>query len=114
MALLTSEGKRLKSTLLIAAASKVASELGPDPFKKIKQLIQTLIERLLQQMKDEATHKGFCDEEMGKAKNTRDSALVKTQKLNAELMELEVAKDETKETIETLTEELDDLEESLK
>jgi len=115
-ALLASEGKRLKSTLLVSTATQVEamSLIGPDPFKKIKILIQNLIDKLLQQMKDEATHKGFCDEEMGKAKNSRDSAHVKTQKLNAELMELEVAKDETKETIETLTKELDDLEESLK
>lgn len=113
VALLTSEGQRLKSTLLVSTASKVEALIGPDPFKKVKQLIQTLIERLLQEMKDEATHKGFCDEEMGKAKNTRDSAHAKTEKLNAEIMQLEVRKDTASETIDTLTDELEDLNSSL-
>jgi len=112
-ALLTSEGKRLKSAMLISAASKVVAEIGKDPFKKIKILIQALIEKLLTQMKDEATHKGFCDEEMGKAKNTRDSALDKTGTLNAQLMKLEVAKETNKETIDTLTDELEELNKSL-
>jgi len=113
-ALLTSEGSRLKSTLLISAASKVVAELGPDPFKKIKQLIQELIERMLQEMKDEATQKGICDENLGKAYNDRDSRLAKIKKLNAELMNLKVRKETAEETIDTLTSELEDLEDSLK
>jgi len=115
IALLTSEGQRLKSTMLVSTAAQVEamSLIGPDPFKKIKILIQNLIDKLLQQMKDEATHKGFCDEEMGKAKNNRDSAHVNTQKLNSQLMELEVAKKENKQMIKDLSNELDDLESAL-
>merc|ERR1719426_784043 len=68
LSFLVAEGKRLGSSMLIATAMK----LGPDPFKKVKVLIQKLIEKLLKQMAEEAGHKGFCDTEMGKAKTTRD------------------------------------------
>merc|ERR1719420_1493114 len=83
---LAQEGKRLGSTMLTSLAMK----LGPDPFKKVKVLIQALIERLLKEMADEAGHKGFCDTELGKAKTTRDFEYDRTKKLSAELSTLEV------------------------
>merc|ERR1719482_1470240 len=106
---LAQEGKRLGSTMLTSLAIK----LGPDPFKKVKTLIQSLIERLLKEMADEAGHKGFCDTELGKAKTTRDFQLEKTQKLSAELEKLEVNKEKLEEEITTLTAELKDLASSL-
>merc|ERR1719163_24830 len=109
IAVLAQEGKRLGSTMLLTLAMK----LGPDPFKKVKALIQALIERLLKEMADEAGHKGFCDTELGKAKTTRDFQLEKTQKLNAELEKLMVKKEKLEEQIETLTSELKDLSSSL-
>merc|ERR1719420_1631217 len=109
IAVLAEEGKKLGSTMLVSLALK----LGPDPFKKVKGLIQALIERLLKEMADEAGHKGFCDTELGKAKTTRNFQLEKTQKLNSELEGLEVKKEKLEETIETLTAELKDLSSSL-
>merc|ERR1719146_1919 len=109
IAVLAQEGKKLGSTMLLSLAMK----LGPDPFKKVKALIQALIERLLKEMADEAGHKGFCDTELGKAKTTRDFQLEKTQKLSAELEKLEVTKEKLEEQIETLTAELKDLASSL-
>merc|ERR1719262_1611970 len=109
IAVLAEEGKKLGSTMLLSLAMK----LGPDPFKKVKALIQALIERLLKEMADEAGHKGFCDTELGKAKTTRDFQLEKTQKLSAELEKLEVNKEKLEEEITTLTAELKDLSSSL-
>jgi len=106
---LAAEGKRLGSTMLISTAMKI----GPDPFKKVKELIQKLIEKLLREMAAEAGHKGFCDTEMGKAKTTRDFEHEKTQKLSAELEGLEVAKEELGQTIETLGKDLKDLAKAL-
>merc|ERR1719171_2213231 len=88
LAFLAAEGKRLGSTMLIATAVR----LGPDPFKKVKVLIQQLIERLLQEMAAEAGHKGFCDTELGKARTTRDFEHEKCQKLSAKLQKLETSK----------------------
>jgi len=109
LSFLAAEGKRLGSTMLIATAIK----LGPDPFKKVKVLIQQLIERLLEEMAAEAGHKGFCDTELGKATTTRDFEHEKTQKLSAELEMLEVKKEQLGEDIETLTGELADLNDAL-
>merc|ERR1719214_112682 len=107
--MLAAEGKKLASPMLIATAMK----LGPDPFKKVKTLIQKLIERLLKEMAEEAGHKGFCDTELGKAKTTRDFEHEKTQKLSAELEKLEVAEATLKENIKTLESEIEELNESL-
>merc|ERR1719272_1903102 len=104
-----SEGRRLGSTLLLSTAFK----LGPDPFKKVKQLLQSLVERLLQEMADEAGHKGFCDTELGKAKSQRDFKHQDSVDLSAKLEELEVKKAELEELIVTLTGDLKDLNEAL-
>merc|ERR1719329_1597868 len=109
LSFLATEGKRLGSAMLLATAIK----LGPDPFKKVKTLIQQLIERLLREMAAEAGHKGFCDTELGKARTTRDFEHEKTQKLSAELSELEVKQEQLEENIETLKKELEDLNKAL-
>jgi chromosome segregation ATPase len=109
LSFLAAEGQRLGSTMLVATAMK----LGPDPFKKVKELIQKLIERLLKEMAAEAGHKGFCDTELGKAKTSRDFEHERTQKLSAELSELEVKQEQLAEEIETLKKELKDLNKAL-
>merc|ERR1719465_60240 len=88
-------------------------KLGPDPFKKVKVLIQQLIQRLLTEAADEATHKGFCDTELGKAKTTRDFQHEKTRKLSAKLQKLEVDEQTLEESIVTLIGELEELNASL-
>merc|ERR1719171_3335231 len=109
LSFLAAEGKRLGSSMLVATAIK----LGPDPFKKVKELIQKLIERLLQEMAAEAGHKGFCDTELGKARTTRDFEHEKTQKLSADIEMLEVKKEQLEEAIDTLGKELEDLNSAL-
>lgn len=108
------EGRRLGSATLVTMALK----LGPDPFKKVKVLIQALIERLLKEMAEEAGHKGFCDTELGKAKTSRDFEHEKTWALSADLEKLENKMAVLKETIVTLTDDLsalhDDLEKGTK
>merc|ERR1719146_91446 len=64
-------------------------------------------------MADEAGHKGFCDTEMGKAKTSRDFELERCQKLSSELEKLEVTKKTLEQNIDTLTEELEQLNSAL-
>jgi len=90
LALLQQEGMRLHSTLLSGAASQIQG----NPFTQVKGLIQKLIERLIAESAAEATKKGYCDEQLGKARKDRAFRLEETQGLNQELSELELKEDE--------------------
>merc|ERR1712050_197452 len=107
--MLGTEGKRLSSTALTALAIRVTN----DPFTKVKRLIQDLIERLLAEATSEATKKGFCDEELGKANKDRDYRLSDANALNAELEQLEIKQDELEQEISVLTADIDLLKRTL-
>jgi chromosome segregation ATPase len=111
--MLKKEGDRLKSPVLSALATKVEGKVS-DPFDKIKGLIQELIERLLAESEAEATKKGFCDTELGKAKKDRDFRMKDAKELNIELEALEIKKADLEAEIELLTDELDTLKDNLK
>lgn len=108
--LLKKEGKRLGSGLLAAVSVNVASG---GPLDKVKDLIQKLIERLLTEAAEEATKKGFCDTEVGKAKKDRDFRRDDTKKLSAEITTLEATRDELDDEIEKMNESVDELKEAL-
>jgi hypothetical protein len=106
ISLLKEAGKRLKSPVLSTLAVKVAE----DPFVKIKTMIQELIERLLEEEADEATHKGYCDEEIAKTVKDRDYRLrdidelnSRLEGLNARTAKLTLTKGELEAAIEELT-----------
>lgn len=93
---------RLESHDLSALAMKAAA----DPFAKVKQLISELIERLMTQATNEATHKGWCDKELATNKHTREtkSAEVDTLRSTIDGLDADIAS-LTKE-IEKKTEEV--------
>merc|ERR1719181_1732029 len=103
VSLLTSAGKKLKSTVLSALALKVSKE---DPFKKIKAMIQELIERLLQEEADEANHKGWCDTEISKTLKDRDYRLRDIEELHTSIESLNARKEKLTQTKTELTEAL--------
>merc|ERR1719230_605900 len=96
---------KLKSPVLSSLAMKVAA----DPFVKVKKLIQELIEKMVTEAADEATQKGFCDTELGKARSSRDTEHTKVNKINANVEALEAARDQLEDEIATLTKELAEL-----
>jgi len=102
VALLGHEGQRLGSTALASLAMRASA----DPFGKVKDLIQKLIERLLAESTAEATKKGFCDTEVKKAEEERAFRLADVQKLMVELDALNIKKDELSSEIEVLTNEV--------
>merc|ERR1719473_2087098 len=106
ISLLKEAGKKLKSPVLSTLAVKVVE----DPFVKIKTMIQELIERLLEEEADEATHKGYCDEEIAKTVKDRDYRLrdiddlnSALEKLNARTGKLTLTKGELEAEIEELS-----------
>merc|ERR1719482_1953938 len=71
-------------------------KMAADPFAKVKGLIQKLIERLLSEAAAEATHKGWCDTEIGKAEKDREYRHGDMETLNAEITTLEALKEAIK------------------
>jgi len=107
--LLRSQGTLLNSKSLSAMAVRVVS----DPFAKVKTLIQGLIERLLTEATQEATKKGFCDEEIGKANQSRTFRWADVNTLTAELGVLKAKKDGLEVSIKTLQDAVTTLEDAL-
>merc|ERR1719199_69648 len=103
--LLKGQGMKLKSTLLSALATKIAS----DPFAKIKKLIQELIERLLTEAANEANQKGWCDKATADATQKRTYAADKIEGLNAKMAKLEALSAKLGEEIGTLGKEIAEL-----
>merc|ERR1740117_2852730 len=92
---IASEGKRLHSSQL----SLLAQKLAADPFVKVKQMIDSMITRLLNEANEDAQHEGFCDKEIAKSKVTRN-------KLSEDIDGLAAAVEDGKATIMMLTEEV--------
>jgi phage shock protein A len=108
--LLQNEGRRLHSTVLGSlTAPRFDSTPAYDPFVKVKDLIQKLVERLIAESTAEATKKGFCDEEMGTATQDRDFRLEDANKLAVEITGLETKHDSLSEDISSLSTSLDGL-----
>merc|ERR1719160_211710 len=97
-AYLREQGKVINSRLLSALAVRVEA----DPFKKIKKLIKDLITKLLEEANEEATHKGWCDVELGTNKQTRNEKTELVITLTAEI-------DELTSSIAMLTEQITEL-----
>lgn len=107
--LLRAAGTRLGSTDLYLLAMRV----NVDHYKEVKALIQKLIERLLDEEKAEASKKGFCDTEIGKAKNDRDNTQARADSMSADLKEFEATKEELEAEIKQLGEDIEKAQEAL-
>jgi len=92
-----------------ADLSLLAMRIAADPFAKVKELIQQLITRLLTESQNEATQKGWCDTEIGKANTDRDHRMADTKTLSAEALVLEAEKKNQEEIIKMLTDEVSEL-----
>jgi len=103
--LLRSKGALLRS----AALTSLASAIADDPFAKVKQLIQELIERLLKEASAEAEQKGWCDKSIGEAKQKRRYAAEDIDELNSALAENEAIRDKLTEELDILGKEIKEL-----
>jgi len=68
-------------------AESVASTSSADPFKKVKKMIETLIQNLLREAGEESEHKGWCDTELGTNKITRTKLQDSVDSLTAKIDE---------------------------
>jgi len=103
VSLLRLEGSRLGSAELSLAAMQIN---GPDHFKKVTSIIQSLIEKLLDEAKAEASKKGWCDMEIAKGETDRDHAQDEAQTLSTELKDLEATKEELEAELKQLAKDI--------
>ena len=66
----------------------LAVRVQADPFKKVRQLIQALIVKLMEEANEEAEHKGWCDSELSTNEQTRKEKTEAVETLNAEIDEM--------------------------
>jgi len=102
---LVDAGEKIHSEVLSMAAMKMAA----DPFAKVKTLIQGLVERLLKEAADEATHKGWCDTEIAHAESDRQFRHEDVTSLSSQIAVLEARKAALEQTAVEVQEDITNL-----
>lgn len=94
--------KELSRKFSSYALMEMVSAAASDPFAKIKGLIEEMIAKLINEANQEATQKGFCDEEMTKSKAAQADKQMKIEKLQSRLDKASATKEELEQTIKDL------------
>jgi len=115
VAFLKEKADAMKSDVLSVLAVRAASaeKSGADPFRKVREMIQDLITKLLEEANQEAEKKGWCDEEIARNTKTRDEKTKGVEDLqserdllNAHIAELSEQISENQKQITKLTEDI--------
>jgi len=112
--LLRNLAKKEHSEALAQLASRVSSLLHrggskDDVFAKVKALIGDMIERLLKEAEEDASHKAYCDKEMSETKTKKADLEADLEKLNSKLDQMSAESAKLKEEVATLQKELAEL-----
>merc|ERR1719379_2296356 len=92
--------------LRVHAAVQMQTGEGADPFAKVKGMISEMIDKLVAQAAEEASHKAFCDKEMSESKEKIDDHTATIDKFTTRKDKATAAIEKLKEEIATLQDEL--------
>lgn len=82
---------------------------GEDPFAKVKGLIKDMIERLLATQQAEASHKAYCDKEMGETAEKKADKEASIAKLTAKIDSMTATSKQLKSEVAELQRQLAEL-----
>merc|ERR1719428_2070607 len=81
----------------------IAQRVEEDPFKKVKKMIKDLVYKLMEEAREEAEHKGWCDTELTTNQQTREKKTEEVAQLTQEVEDLTAEIAALTQAIEELT-----------
>merc|ERR1719322_1566423 len=96
--------RKMKSPELAQLASRMSSAVQfgvgtNDPFGKVKGLITDMIERLESEAQEDATHKAYCDKELGESNAKKDDKTAEISKLTSKIDQMTAKSAQLKEEV---------------
>lgn len=86
-----------------------AGRNSADPFGKVKKLIKDMIEKLLKEAGADASHKAFCDKELGDSATKKDQLSTKIDSLSTKIDKLSAKSTQLKAEVADLQKALSEL-----
>jgi chromosome segregation ATPase len=91
------------------SALRIGTSSGEDPFAKIKEMTQDMIDKLESAQAADATQKAFCDKEMKETKDKKADKEAEVDKLATKKEQKEAQSAKLKEQVATLQKELSEI-----
>merc|ERR1719411_224555 len=97
--------RKMKSPELAQLASRVASAVqfgagtSDDPFGKVKGLIADMIDRLESEAQADASHKAYCDKELGESNVKKDDKTAEIKKMTTKIDQMMARSAQLKEEV---------------
>lgn len=101
---------QLSNRLANAIRANQGAAIHADPFGKVKKLIQSMIKKLTEEAAEEASHKAFCDKEMGVTEQQQTEKQKRVDDLTTAIEEAAAESATLKEETAELAMEVADLE----
>jgi hypothetical protein len=102
------------SFVQLAGQIRATVSMNDDPFGKVKGLIQDMIQKLITQAEEEASHKAFCDKETKENEAKRDRLQAEDNKLSTRLEKAQAGIANLKQQIADLNKALAEIAQSQK
>lgn len=99
---LTNLGDRSNNWVL----AQVGAHVQNDPFGKVREMIQAMVEKLLNEQAEETEHKAWCDQEIGKTQKSLTANSDKLETINTRVDEARAESAKLGEQIKALLQEI--------
>jgi len=103
-------GRKMHDEALTQLASRMAAAIrhssGADPFAKVRELIKGMIETLLNDAQADASHKAYCDKELGTSAEKKAEKTATVEKLSTQIDSMSSKSAQLKEQVAKLQQEL--------